>query len=127
MSVHYTHRQSYVPPINRPHAVDRWHERTPAEVSLTEAWKAAVPVGAPETTADDVRLYAPYEMLLIVRAGLLRTELHRDHRTDLSGLLPCPECGDIVDPVLDEQCPWCDATLDRLCDGRVRISREGSR
>lgn len=125
MAVHYTHRQSYVPPINRPHAVDRWHERTPAEISITDAWKTAVPVRAPETDADDVRLYAPYDILLIVRAGLLRTELHSDHRTDLSGLLPCTACGDPVDPVLTERCPWCDAAVDELGHGRVQVSWGG--
>lgn len=127
MSVHYTRRQSYVPPINRPHAVDRWHERTPAEISIEEAWKAAFPVDAPQCNAEAVRLYAPYDMLLIVRAGVLRTELYSDHRTDVTGLFPCSECDDLVDPSRSTTCPWCGATLDELTAGRISITREESR
>jgi len=44
---HYTHDQSYVPPINRPHAIDQWTDRTPAELPLVDAWKEAIPVDAP--------------------------------------------------------------------------------
>jgi len=125
MPVHYTHQQSYVPPINRPHAPKRWCERTPAEVSIEEAWKVAIPVSAPECQAQDVRLYAPYGMLLLVRGGLLRTALVSDHRTDLSGLLPCPECDDLVDPLRSDACPWCEATLEQLKCGQVTVSLGG--
>ena len=123
---HYTHDESYVPRINRPHAPEMWEARTPAEISLEEGWKAAIPVRAPECNARFTRLYAPYDVLFVVRDGLLRTELHSDHRTDLSGLLPCTACGDPVDPVLTERCPWCDAALDQLGHGRVQVSRRGS-
>lgn len=125
MSVHYTHRQSYVPPIKQPHASEQWRDRTPAEVSVEEAWKAGVPVEAPECNAQDVRLYSPYDALLVLRAGLLRTVLLGTRRTDLSELAPCTECGDLVHSILSARCPWCDAVLDEVTSGRVTLRREG--
>jgi hypothetical protein len=125
MSVHYTHRQSYVPPINRPHAPEQWRKRTPAAVSIEDAWKVAIPVRAPECDAQDVRLYAPYDALLLVRGGLLRTALLSDHRTDLSGLLPCPECDDLVDPIRSTTCPWCECELEQLQCGSVAVDLGG--
>jgi len=109
---HYTHDQSYVPPINRPHAVEKWEARTPAEIPLEEGWKAAIPVRAPECNATFTRLYAPYNVLFVVRDGLLRTTLINDGRIDLEGLSVCPECDDLYDPLrASGTCPWCDATL----------------
>lgn len=121
MSYHYTHQQSYVPPINHPHAPQQWRKRTPAEVAIEEAWKVAIPVRAPECDAQDVRLYAPYNALLLVRGGLLRTALISDHRTDLSGLLPCPECDDLVDPMRSGTCPWCESPLEQLECGHISV------
>jgi hypothetical protein len=109
---HYTHDQSYVPPINRPHAIDRWHERTPADVTLIEAWKEATPVHAPECEADSTRLYAPYNVLLVERAGVLRTVLHNDGQIDHSGLSECPHCDCVYDPLRSgDTCQWCDGPL----------------
>lgn len=125
MTIHNTQRQSYVPPINRPHAPDQWRTRTPAEISIEEAWKVAIPVNAPECNAQDVRLYAPYDALLLVRGGLLRTVLVSDHRTDLSGLLPCPECDDLVDPLQADTCPWCDSQMEQLKCGNISLTIEG--
>lgn len=109
---HYTHDESYVPPINRPHAPDMWEDRTPAEISLEEGWKRAIPVRAPECNATFTRLYAPYDILFVVRDGLLRTELNNDGRIDLEGLSTCSECNDLYDPFrAGGTCPWCDAVL----------------
>jgi len=112
MFAHYTHDESYVPPINRPHAPDMWEERTPAEISLVEGWKEAIPVHAPECNASYTRLYAPYDILFVVRDGFLRTELNNDGRIDLEGLSACPSCEDLIDPLRAEgTCPWCDTPL----------------
>ncbi|MBB6090852.1 hypothetical protein [Halobacterium salinarum] len=125
MSVHYTHQQSYVPPINRPHAPEQWRKRTPAEIDIEAAWKLAIPVRAPECNAQDVRLYAPYDALLLVRGGLLRTALLSDHRTDLAGLFPCPSCDDLVDPIRSDCCPWCDAVLEDVARSSIRVTKGG--
>lgn len=125
MSAHYTHQRSYVPPINHPHAPEQWRKRTPADISIEEAWKVAIPVNAPECDAQDVRLYAPYNALLLVRGGLLRTALVSDYRTDLSGLGPCPECDDLVDPLRSDTCPWCNSPLEKLECGPIRIDMGG--
>ena len=128
MSVHYTYDQSYVPPINYPHAYKRWSERTPAEVSIKVAWMCAIPVEAPECDAQDVRLYAPYDALLIVRGGVLRTALLSDYRTDLSGLTPCSKCNDLIDPLRSETCPWCDTVVGGCLEsGRIAINLGGDR
>lgn len=112
MFEHYAHNQSYVPPINYPHAPERWEERTPAEISLEEAWKEAVPVHAPECDATSTRLYVPYDVLLVERAGMLRTVLNNDGRINLEGLSACPSCEGLYDPLhADGTCGWCDALL----------------
>lgn len=126
---HYAHDQSYVPPINRPHAIDQWNDRTPAELSLVEAWKAAVPVHAPECDADSTRLYVPYDALLVERAGVLRTVLHNDGRIDLNGLSTCPSCEGLYDPLRSSgTCRWCDAPLPtQQTTGGVTLVRGGER
>jgi len=111
MFAHYTHDQSYVPPINRPHAPDMWQDRTPAEVSLEAAWRVAIPVHAPECNASHTRLYAPYDALFVVRGGVLRTVLNNDGRIDTEGLATCAGCDELVDPLRDDECPWCDSPL----------------
>lgn len=128
MSVHYTHEQSYVPTINKPHAIDQWNDRTPAEIPLIDAWRKSIPVAAPECDAETVRYYAPYDALLIVRAGVLRTVLISDNRTDFSGLSPCESCGELVDPLRADECPWCEATLEvGNVPGGVVLRRGGDR
>lgn len=123
----YTHDQSYVPPIKRPHAPDRWGERTPAEVSVEEAWKEAVPVHAPECDATSTRLYVPYDVLLVERAGMLRTVLHNDGRIDLEGLSACGSCEGLYDPLrVGGECRWCDAPLSaRRTTGGVTLVTGG--
>jgi len=109
---HYTHDQSYVPPINRPHAIDQWTDRTPAELPLVDAWKEAIPGRRPECDADSTRLYVPYDALLIERGGVLRTVLHNDGRIDTDGLSVCPSCKGFYDPLhSDGDCRWCNAPL----------------
>lgn len=126
MSLPNTQHQSYAPPINYPHAYKRWSERTPAEVSIEEAWIRAIPVEAPECDAQDVRLYAPYDALLVVRGGVLRTVLLSDDRTDLSGLTPCSKCDDLIDPLRSEICPWCDTEVSGcLKSGEIAIDLGG--
>lgn len=125
MSVHYTHEQSYVPAINRPHAIEQWQGRTPAQLSLVDAWRKAIPVEAPECDAETVRLYAPYDVLLIDRGGVLRTVLYADDRTDLSGLSPCESCEELVDPVRAERCPWCGYHLDVVTASDGIVLRRG--
>lgn len=111
-STHYTHDQSYVPHINRPHAVEQWTDRTPADIPLVDAWREAVPVHAPECNAHSTRLYVPYDALLVERAGLLRTVLHNDDRIDVDGLSICPNCNGLYDPVWSSSvCRWCGETL----------------
>lgn len=127
---HYTHDESYVPPINRPHAPEMWEERTPAEISLEEGWKAAIPVRAPECNARFTRLYAPYNVLFVVRGGLLRTELINDGRIDTEGLSVCSACDELYDPLrASRTCPWCDAVLpdQRTTGGVTLVSGGGQR
>jgi len=127
MFAHYTHDKSYVPPINQPHAREMWEARTPAKKSLEEAWRAAIPVRAPECNATYTRLYAPYNMLFVVRDGLLRTELNNDGRIDTEGLSICPCCEELIDPLRAQgHCPWCKATLpSRQTTGGVTLVSGG--
>jgi hypothetical protein len=109
---HYTHDQSYVPQINRPHAPEQWRTRTPAGLTLVEAWKQAVPIRAPDCDADSTRLYAPYDALLVERSGVLRTVLNNDGRVETDGLSTCPSCNGLYDPLRTEgSCRWCGAPL----------------
>ena len=109
-----------------PHAYDRWSERTPAEVSLEAAWEAAVSVEAPEADATEARLYPPYNALLVVRDGKLRTVLHNDGRIECSGLGTCDACGKLIDPLAGATCPWCGGeTSSERTLGRVTLTRRG--
>jgi hypothetical protein len=106
-----------------PHADRRWAERTPAEPALSAAWDASVRVRAPAADADEVRLYAPYDALLVYRAGVLRTVLNNDGRLECPGLGACTACGNVVDPVSGESCRWCGAETQTEGHGRVAITR----
>lgn len=126
MFAHYTHDQSYVPPIKRPHAPTQWQKRTPAEISLEAAWRAAIPVRAPKCNASFTRLYAPYDVLLVVRDGWLRTALPNDGRINTEGLATCASCEELVDPLRDDECPWCDTPLPaRQATGGVTLVKGG--
>lgn len=98
--------QTFVPPI-KPHAHDRWHQRTPADRPLEVAWRAAKPVDAPAAECSAARLYEPYDALMLIRDGWLRTVLINDGRLNNAGLVMCSACDDLVDPVTDTECPWC--------------------
>lgn len=109
-----------------PHARDRWAERTPAEKPLTAAWAESLRVRAPAADADVVRLYAPYNALLILRDGTLRTVLHNDGRINCAALGVCASCENLVDPIEDNMCRWCDAQVQTGGHGRVKVTREDS-
>lgn len=106
MSIHNNFDQTYCPPI-KPHARERWQERTSADRPLEAAWRAAKPVEAPAARCAYARLYEPSDVLMLVRAGWLRTVLINDGRLERKGLVMCEGCDDLVDPISDEECPWC--------------------
>lgn len=125
MSVNTNLDQSYLPPITD-HAHARWQERTPADRPLEVAWRQATPVEAPAAGCDHARLYEPYDALLVVRAGWLRTVLHNDGRLETAGLVLCGACDDLVDPITDECCPWCDEPLPAVQQcGAITVVRGG--
>jgi hypothetical protein len=106
------------------HARQRWAERTPAETSLQAAWNQSVAVTAPAADSTAARLYEPYDALLVVKQGTLRTVLYNDGRIDTTGLTECSACGDLVDPVDDETCRWCGAKCGTTgTPGRVTLTR----
>jgi len=125
MSAHNNLEQTHVPPIEE-HAQKRWHERTPADRPLEAAWRAGKPVGAPAARCSAARLYEPYNALMVVREGWLRTVLINDGRLAKQGLVMCEACDDLVDPVSDAACPWCGEPQPRTrtC-GAITVVREG--
>ncbi|WP_152422408.1 hypothetical protein [Halorubrum californiense] len=106
MSVHTNLDQTYLPLIKQ-HARDRWHERTPADRSIEEAWRVATPVDAPAAECSHARLHEPTDALLLVRDGWLRTVLNNDGRLQKAGFVMCDSCDDLVDPITDTCCPSC--------------------
>ena len=125
MSARNNLEQTYVPPIKE-HARARWHERTPADRPLEAAWRAGKPVSAPAARCSDARLYEPYNALMVVRNGWLRTVLVNDGRLDKDGLVMCKACDDLVDPISDSECPWCGEPQPRTrtC-GAITVVRGG--
>ncbi len=109
-----------------PHAEDRWTERTPAEKPLMAAWAESIHVRAPAADADVVRLYAPYNTLLVLRDGTLRTVLHNDGRIDCSALGVCASCENVIDPIEDKTCRWCDSKVQTGGHGQVKVTRGDS-
>ena len=106
MSEHTNLDQTYLPLIKQ-HARDRWHERTPADRPIEEAWRIATPVDAPAAECSHARLYEPTYALMLVREGWLRTVLNNDGRLQKTGLVMCDNCDDLVDPIIDTRCPSC--------------------
>ena len=106
-----------------PHAEDRWTERTPAEEPLSAAWARSVRIQAPAADADEVRLYAPYSALLVYRQGMLRTVLNNDGRISCPALGTCSSCENLIDPVVDDTCRWCDAEIETQGHGRATVTR----
>jgi hypothetical protein len=117
--------QGAVPIRMSDHARDRWIKRTPADISLEAAWNQALDVEAPEADATAARLFPPYNALLLVKHANLTTVLYNhDHRLNTPGLTDCPRCGDLIDLVDYETCPWCGADCTRTArPGCVTITR----
>jgi hypothetical protein len=125
MSVHNNLEQTHVPRI-KDHARTRWAQRTPADRPLEIAWRQAKPVDAPAADCEYARLYEPYNALLIVRGGRLWSVLINDGRLEKDGLVLCDECDDLVDPLTDDECPWCGASQPSVqTHGRVTVVRGG--
>ena len=119
--------QGTVPVTVSEHARDRWTERTPADVPLEAAWNQALDVEAPEADSTASRLFPPYNALLLVKHTTLTTVLHNhDHRLNTPGLSDCSRCGDLVDPVDHDTCPWCGEDCVRTTrPGCVTLTRGG--
>lgn len=67
---------------------------------------------------------ARYNALLAVKQGILTTVLDNDGRLEDPGLAECETCGDLVDPVEDDACPWCgEVCTTEARPGRVTITR----
>lgn len=127
MNQYATHEQTHLPTIT-PHARERWHERTPADRPLEVAWNQAEAVDAPAARCSDVRLYQPYNALLIVRDGRLRTVLINDGRLADAPFVLCDTCDDLVDPVSDDRCPSCGEPHPAVMEvGQITIVRGGER
>lgn len=106
-----------------PHAEERWGERTPAQESLRAAWAGSVRVQVPGVDADETRLYAPYDALLVYRQGALRTVLNKKGWVGCPSLGECTACGNVIDPVVDEVCRWCGTETETQGHGRASLSR----
>ncbi len=64
------HSQNIGPVPITDHAHERWAERAAtAGTDIETAWHQSIPVGAPERDADMARLYAPCDVLFVVRGG----------------------------------------------------------
>lgn len=108
--------QDTVPVTMSDHVRERWAERTPADIPVGVAWNRAVDVEAPDADSTGARLYPPYNALLLVTHTSVTTILFNDGRINAPGLIDCPDCGDLVDPVDHDSCPWCGAE----CAGAMR-------
>lgn len=127
MSVSNNLDQTHLPPI-KPHARDRWNERTPADRPLEVAWRHAKPVEAPAARCSYARLYERYDALMLVRDGWLRTVLNNDGRLEMDGLVMCEACDDLVDPITETECPGCGEPQPAVqtC-GQITVKRGGDR
>jgi len=119
-------------PTLRVHTRDRWIERAPVDnpIPLEQAWSDAIKVPNPVSWASEVRLYAPYDVLLAQTWNESDTVLHVDFdRLDTASLIECESCELLTDPWLDtDECHWCGAPLTGTrADGRLRIRRAGGR
>lgn len=105
---------SHCPPII-PHAEERWQKRTPVNepVDIGIAWKKTIIVGAPEIDCDIARLYQPYDLLIVVREGVIKTVLYADHhRLETEGFIYCVHCDCLIDPCkIDRTCTQCDEPI----------------
>lgn len=99
--------QNTVPVTISEHAREQWAARMQTDISLKTAWEQSVAVEAPEADSTAARLYPPCNALLVVKHATVTTVLHNDGRLNTPGLIECPACDDLVDPVDDDTCPWC--------------------
>ena len=114
-----THRDAEVQIIDHAKEV-RWAERTDSNDpgSLRAAWRQSIRVWSPEVNGEMVRLYAPQDLLLVKRDGVVRTVLHADYtRLEIGGFTRCEHCGNLMNPLEGNDCPWCDNPL--TADGPV--------
>lgn len=98
---------STIPVIISDHARVRWNGRTPADISLETAWSRSVAVEAPDADSTSSRLYPPHNALMLVKHREMTTVLNNDGRLNTPGLIDCPSCGDLIDPMESDTCPWC--------------------
>lgn len=119
--------QGTVPVRVSEHAQEQWIDRMPADIPLEAAWNQALDVEAPEADSTAERLFPPYNALLLVKHTTLTTVLYNHaHRLNTPGLTDCPQCGDLVDPVDHDTCPWCGADCAKTTQpGCVTLTRGG--
>lgn len=116
--------QTQIPTTISAHAQEQWAKRTPAEISLKAAWEQSVAVEAPEADSTAARLYPPYNALLIVQHATVATVLNNDGRINTPGLVECTSCGDLIDPVESDTCPWCgDDCAETAQPGSITLTR----
>lgn len=114
------------PPQITDHARARWASRTPVPdpVALRHAWSRGFEVQASEVDGETVRLYPPYDILLVKRDGVLRTVLNANYdRLDATGYAKCSECGCLHDPLTGSKCRWCGAQT--TARGGITVSHGG--
>lgn len=114
-----------VPPVTA-HARKRWSERaTGADIDVETAWTQSIPVAAPARNCDNARLYAPSDVLLVRRGGVITTVCPANYDSLVTIQLgQCPACGNLdVYSGGGEGCRWCgqEATTVQMDNG-VEIS-----
>jgi hypothetical protein len=87
-----------------------------------QAWKESFEVEAPEVDGKPY-LYAPYDILIVERAGMLKTVLNAQRwRMSTPSCTKCEAC-DLLHPVFDEACRWCGHESDTVSLGNMTIHR----
>jgi len=92
------------------HAHERWAERAAtAEIDIESAWHQSIPVNAPVRDADMARLYAPCDVLFVVRGGTVTTACPANYDSlDISELGECSSCANLDTLHYgDAACRWC--------------------
>ncbi|EMA30967.1 hypothetical protein [Haloarcula japonica] len=104
------HSQNIGPVPITDHAHERWAERAAtAGTDIETAWHQSIPVGAPERDADMARLYAPCDVLFVVRGGAVTTVCPANYGSlNTDGLGACTACGNLDSLQYgDTACRWC--------------------
>ena len=116
--------QTQIPVTISEHAQEQWAKRTPAEISLKNAWEQSVAVEAPAADSTAARLYPPYNALLLVQHATVATVLNNDGRLNTPDLAECTACGNLIDPLEGDTCPWCgEARVETARPGCVTLTR----